>query len=340
MERLAIDGYGRFLGTELGQIVVKEKRKIIERKNPRALRQIVFSGKGSISSEAIKLLGKHGVDILFLDFDGSVVARVSPPMLKTAAVRKEQYYAYKDERGMILSREFVSAKMRNQIAVLGSLAKRRKETDPDSSATLVSARDTAKKFLKSVDSVSGSCIDDVRSTIQGLEGSASREYWGALSVVFPSDFRFEGRSGRYAQDPINSMINYGYGILQGEALRAIHFAGLDPYGGYLHVDRSGRSSLVLDFMEEFRQQIVDKVVIRLITRSQAKPDDFRMKEGVCRMKKSMRRLLLKEMLARLEDFVRIENRKIAWCNVMLRQARNVSTFLRGQGTYTGFSLRW
>ena len=340
MERLAIDGYGRFLGTELDQIVVKEKRKIIERKNPRALRQIVFSGKGSISSEAIRLLGKHGVDVLFLDFDGSVIARISPPMLKTVAVRKEQYYAYKDERGTVLSREFVSAKMRNQIAVLGSLAKRRKETDPDISATLVSAKNSIRVYLHDVEGISGSCIDDVRDTIQGLEGSASREYWGALSEVFPSDFKFQGRSGRYAQDPVNSMFNYGYGILQGEALRAIHFAGLDPYGGYLHVDRSGRSSLVLDFMEEFRQQIVDKVIIRLITKGQAKPDDFRVKEGLCRMEKSMRRLLLREILTRLEDFVRIENRKIAWCNVMLKQARNMAKFLRGQDSYTGFSLRW
>ena len=129
-------------------------------------------------------------------------------------------------------------------------------------------------------------------------------------------------------------------ISQGEALRAIHFAGLDPYGGYLHVDRSGRNSLVLDFMEEFRQQIVDKVVIRLITKAQVQPDDFRMKEGVCRMEKLSRRLLLKEILTRLEDVARVGNRKIAWCNIMLEQARNIAKFVRGQGSYTGFYLRW
>jgi CRISPR-associated protein Cas1 len=340
MERLAIDGFGRFLGTELGQIVVKEKRKIIERKNPQSLRQIVFSGRGSISSEAIKLLGKHGVDILFLDFDGSVIARVSPPMLRTVVVRKEQYYAYNDERGVVLSREFVSAKMKNQSAVLGSLAKRRKETDPVSSAALLSARNRIKHFMQDVQTISAPCIDNVRDTIQGLEGSASREYWGGLSVIFPSHFGFQGRSGRYAQDPINSMFNYGYGILQGEALRAIHFAGLDPYGGYLHMDRSGRNSLVLDFMEEFRQQIVDKVVIRLITKTQVQPDGFRIKEGLCRMEKPTRRLLLKEILTRLEDFARVENRKIAWCNVMLEQARNIAKFVKRQGPYTGFYLRW
>jgi CRISPR-associated protein Cas1 len=340
MERLAIDGYGRFLGTELGQIVVREKKKIIERKNPRRLRQIVFSGKGSISSEAIKLLGTHGVDVVFLDFDGSVIARVSPPMLQTVSVRKEQYYGYQDERGIHLSREFVTAKMKNQIAVVRALAKRRKDTDPGVSENLYEAAESISTVIESVSEVEGDCIDEVRSTIQGMEGTASRVYWGALSAVVPGDFGFQGRSGRYAPDPVNSLFNYGYGVLHGEALRAIHFAGLDPYGGYLHVDRSGRTSLVLDFMEEFRQQVVDKVVLRLVTWNQVNPDQFTLKEGVCRMDKPVRVLLLKELLSRLEGYVRLESKKVAWCNVMLMQARKMAQFLRGKGSYSGFTLRW
>jgi CRISPR-associated protein Cas1 len=340
MERLAIDGYGRFLGTELGQIVVREKKKIIERKNPRRLRQIVFSGKGSISSEAIKLLGTHGVDVVFLDFDGSVIARVSPPMLQTVSVRKEQYYGYQDERGIHLSREFVTAKMKNQVAVVRGLAKRRKDTDPGVSENLYEAAESISTVVESVCEVEGDCIDEVRSTIQGMEGTASRVYWGALSAVIPEEFGFEGRSGRYAPDPVNSLFNYGYGVLHGEALRAIHFAGLDPYGGYLHVDRSGRTSLVLDFMEEFRQQVVDKVVLRLVTWNQVNPDQFALKEGMCRMDKPVRVLLLKELLSRLEDYVRLESKKVAWCNVMLMQARKMAQFLRRKGSYSGFSLRW
>ncbi|MBU7036432.1 MAG: CRISPR-associated endonuclease Cas1 [Theionarchaea archaeon] len=340
MERLAIDGYGRFLGTELGQIVVKEKGKVIERKNPLTLRQIVFSGKGSISSEAVRLLGAHGVEVLFLDFDGSVVARVSPPMLKTVSVRKEQYFAYQDERGVLLSKEFVKAKMRNQIALLGGLAKHRKDTQPDIASQIQDMRTHVEKQTETLEKISGSCIDEVRDVIQGIEGSASSHYWKGFSLIIPEEFAFSTRSGRYAADPVNSMLNYGYGILQGEVLRAIHFTGLDPYAGYLHVDRSGRSSLVLDFMEEFRQQTIDKVVVRLVTRGQVRDKDFEMKEGLCRIRKEGRKLLLKEILERFEDFVRIENQRIAWCNVILKQARLITTFLRGQGAYTGFYLRW
>lgn len=340
MERLAIDGYGRSLSAELGQIVVKEKGKIIERKNPSELRQIIFSGKGSISSEAIRLLGTHGVDVIFLDYDGSVIARISSPELRTVAVRKEQYYAYKDERGLILSKEFVKAKMRNQLALLGSLAKRRKDTQAEVAQNLQTARDHIELLLEEVENIKGGCIDDVRESLQGFEGNSSRMYWNSISTTFPPELGFQGRSGRYAKDPVNSMLNYGYGILQGEVLRAIHFAGLDPYGGYLHVDRSGKSSLVFDLMEEFRQQVVDKTIIRLVARSQVQKGDFEVEGDLCKMNQAARRLLLKEVLSRLEDFVRLQDKKVAWCNVILEQARRVAQFLRREGSYTGFYLRW
>jgi CRISPR-associated protein Cas1 len=44
--------------------------------------------------------------------------------------------------------------------------------------------------------------------------------------------------------------------------RLVVVHGLDPYAGYLHVDRSGRPSLVLDLMEEFRPH-VDLLVLKL-----------------------------------------------------------------------------
>ena len=37
-------------------------------------------------------------------------------------------------------------------------------------------------------------------------------------------------------------------------------AGLEPFAGFLHVDRSGKPSLVLDLMEEFRQPVVDRPI--------------------------------------------------------------------------------
>jgi CRISPR-associated protein Cas1 len=35
-------------------------------------------------------------------------------------------------------------------------------------------------------------------------------------------------------------------------------AGLEPFAGFLHVDRPGKPSLVLDLVEEFREPVVDR----------------------------------------------------------------------------------
>lgn len=37
-------------------------------------------------------------------------------------------------------------------------------------------------------------------------------------------------------------------------------AGLDPYAGFVHVDRAGQPSLALDLIEEFRQMVADRTI--------------------------------------------------------------------------------
>ncbi|MGI6604033.1 MAG: CRISPR-associated endonuclease Cas1 [bacterium] len=58
--------------------------------------------------------------------------------------------------------------------------------------------------------------------------------------------------------PTNACLNYGYGILYQQCETALILAGLDIFAGFLHVDRPGKTSLVYDFMEEFRQPVVDR----------------------------------------------------------------------------------
>ena len=77
---------------------------------------------------------------------------------------------------------------------------------------------------------------------------------------------FETREHRGAPDAVNSALNYGYGILYTQVWGAIMNAGLEPFAGFLHVDRPGKPSLVLDLIEEFRQPIVDRAVIAALTK--------------------------------------------------------------------------
>ncbi len=97
----------------------------------------------------------------------------------------------------------------------------------------------------------------------GNEGFSSKIYWLALreSGLLPSSF--QSRTGRGASDIVNSMLNFGYAVLETIIWNAVTNAGLEPYVGFLHVQRPGKPSLVLDIMEEYRPWVVDRNVIKL-----------------------------------------------------------------------------
>ncbi len=341
MERLVVDGWGKFVGKKDNQIVVKEKGSKLHQVVADKLRQVVITGGGSISFDAMELLAKNGVDLIVVDWRGKVTAKLSSPEMRTVSTRKEQYFAYTDERGVQLAKGYVTAKLKNQYALLGTWAKTRRDSDPSSAARLMGHRQEILGIIDSVDKIDGKDIERVRGSLIGLEGSCSNLYWKGFGEIIKDDFEFTDRSGRNAEDGVNAMLNYGYAILEGDVHRAIHFAGLDPYGGYLHADRPGKPSLVLDLMEEFRQQVVDKNVMALVQKKMVSPDDFTIKEGRCWLADHVRKTLIKKILGKLEDYVKWKNQNIRWCDLILKQARNTAKYLRKETPeYEGFYLRW
>ena len=68
-------------------------------------------------------------------------------------------------------------------------------------------------------------------------------------------------------------LNYGYAILLNRIYAAAVKNGLDPYCGVLHAVRSGKPSLVLDIMEQYRSYVVDRAVVKLKSRL-SKTDNF------------------------------------------------------------------
>jgi len=82
--------------------------------------------------------------------------------------------------------------------------------------------------------------------VLAYEGQAAQVYWGAVS---------EPSRDPEGGDPFNLVLNCGYGLLRYAVWRQVVVHGLDPYAGFLHVDKSGRPSLALDLMEEFRPHV-------------------------------------------------------------------------------------
>ncbi|MEM3088013.1 MAG: CRISPR-associated endonuclease Cas1, partial [Candidatus Bathyarchaeia archaeon] len=174
----------------------------------------------------------------------------------------------------ILARKFVIGKLANQASLLKLMAKNRKPTNAELAETLYKGGRAVDDIIIRINEEPASKIDEKRQTLMNLEAEGARIYWDSIKQILPAELEFPGRQTRGARDPFNAMLNIGYQtILFPEVWKAVSYAGLDPYAGYLHADRPGKPSLVLDLMEEFRQQIVDRTIIGLVTKNVIKPSE-------------------------------------------------------------------
>jgi CRISPR-associated endonuclease Cas1 len=95
-----------------------------------------------------------------------------------------------------------------------------------------------------------------------------------------------------AIDPVNAILNYAYGVLEGQCKRALIGTGFDVACGFLHADRQYRDSLVYDLMELFRAT-VDALVLALLDRTTFTYGDFtRLKDGQCRLHPQLARAVV------------------------------------------------
>lgn len=180
-------------------------------------------------------------------------------------------------------------------------------------------------------------IDFVRGQLLSIEGRAGREYWrGVKLLIGKKVVGFLGREHRGATDLFNCMLNYGYGILYSQVWGALMLAGLEPFAGFLHVDRPGKPSLVLDFIEEFRQPVVDHAVIALLGKGGPREDDLR--EGL--LSPRVRKEIAIKVEERLNSVHRYQNCNLTLKAIIQRQARLLASFFRGEAKYRPFIVGW
>jgi CRISPR-associated protein Cas1 len=296
----------------------------------------------SISIDAIRLALENQILIVIGNMYGWPYGFVIPASLSgTIRGKREQFVAYNDKRGVNLSKQFVYGKSRNQRNLLNLLKKNRRGKDVFS--ILSESSEKIKDIINELDSVDGNRIDDVRTTLLNIEARASKEYWKVISELLPQQINFTGRKTRGATDPFNSMLNFGYkAILFVECWKAIYYAGLDPYAGFLHADRAGKPSLVLDFMEEFRQQTVDRVLLTLINKDMLELNEIMEtgENGQQRLNKQVLRIISENMTDQLNSKMNYGKERLTLQNIIQIQANHLVRYLRGSDEYRPFELRW
>ena len=266
MKRVVVlSSYGIALRARKGmfQVCEKDKKKEI---SPVEVEAIVIANRAvSITSSAVILAAKHGIDLVFLD-GWNPMARLLPSTYGSTLKTWIAQIVASKRRRLEFAKAFAEGKVYNQRNVLYQLSRKYSRMGGkyrSVRAVIRQAIDSATLALRDIKEAQN--VKEVRSA----EAHAAKEYWEAVASVLPEELGFKRRLKRYSlpkdeePDPFNKALNIGYAALLREVWRAIFLTGLNPYYGFLHVKRPGRMSLVLDLMEEFRSIAVDRPLITL-----------------------------------------------------------------------------
>lgn len=334
--QVIISGFGIFLGKKSERLQVKTGKKAIYEFPLFRISEVVVASKGvSLSSDLIKEFCERGIRLSFVESSGRPYAMLSSPILTaTVESRRQQLLAYNDERGLEFARLVVRGKIRNQRHLLLYFGKYIKQTDTERFELISEIANKLRKLELSARNIHGQSVSEKRNELMGLEGVAGRIYWQAVRTIVESRAEFLGRVHRGATDSVNALLNYGYGILYAHVWGAVANAGLEPFAGFLHVDRPGKPSLVLDLVEEFRQPVVDRTVIAFINLGQG----VGMSEGL--LDHETRKELGQAVLERLASYQHFRGQRYQVRSIIQMQARSLVSFLRGKSKYKPFSFRW
>jgi CRISPR-associated protein Cas1 len=283
---------------------------------------IIDGHSGYVTLQAFHWLSRNKIPVFILDFDGSVISSILPPMPVKAELRAKQLKACEDpEKKRKIAYELVKTKIQRSKDVLKWLAER---YDVEKTARRVAFESCRLGSAKTVDQ------------IRAVEGRVAQHYWQTIQSIMPEEYCFESRSVRThqynASDPVNFCLNYAYGFLKCECRKAINTVGLESAYGFLHEpsDYQTKEALVYDLQEPFRW-LCDVSVIEAFESQVVKMKDFRFTSDYYHYyldveAKSRFRQFIKN---KFNADVQYKGKTWRWDTIILNKTKELARFLVG-----------
>jgi CRISPR-associated protein Cas1 len=335
-----VSGWGASLGKKSERLVLRRRGhdSILWHIPFDQIHEVHISANGvSISSDALGELAERGIRVFLLAFNGKPIAQLgSPNLTATIAIRRAQFDSAGDARGLHLATAMVAGKLLNQARLLKYFGKNLRESHPETFHELSQAIGRILSLRRSILHARWPTLEQARPALMGLEGTAAHHYWNAVALLLNPFVNFPGREHRGTTDFVNAALNYGYGILYCQVWGAVLAAGLEPFAGFLHTDRPGKPSLVLDLTEEFRAPIVDRTVIAALRLRQLQPPAL---PGP--LSPDARNTLVDLLFRRLVTRERFAGGDYQTRSIIQFQARRLASFLlQRQKQYLPFRFKW
>lgn len=327
LNTLYINTPDSYLTSEGNNVIIKVKNEVVGRLPLQNFEAIVtFGYSGASPSLMQKCLGQ-GISITFLSVTGRLKGRVVGEPTGNIYLRKTQFFSSEDDEASLrIAKNMIIGKVYNHRWIIERFIRDHgMQIDKDK------FKNTSKNLKNGLKEVQQA---DTIDSLRGIEGSLATSYFSIFDDMIinqKEDFFYHGRSRRPPLDRLNALLSFSYSLLANECADALTANGLDPYEGFMHVDRPGRKSLALDMMEELRGVVADRFVLRLINKKEIHASDFICKpDGAYILTDDARKLFLSKWqnnkMTELEHPFLKE--KIEWGLVPFAQSQLLARYLR------------
>lgn len=288
---------------------------------------LVLHGNIDVSSGLMRELLWRQVPTVWCSGTGRVIGWASSAHVPNGGPRVRQHVTSANGH-LGLARAFVTAKISNGATLL------RRHGDAPSEVAELRALQRRATTATNV------------AELFGIEGDAAARYFAQFATMLSPTVRtwcsFAGRTRRPATDPLNAALNFAYGLLLADLVRAVVTCGLDPHAGFLHSSGRNKPALALDLCEEFRAPIADSVVIGALNNKEIGSASFSDVTGASRLRDGARRALITAYERRVgTKFTHPTfGYQVTWRRAMEIQARLVLGVVDGtQPRYKGIIIR-
>ena len=316
-----------YLSLDGENVVVRKDDKETGRVPLHNIEAILCFNYTGASPALMNSCAKNGIELSFFKPNGRFLSRIQGEVTGNVLLRKKQYKTSDEPECLPIAKNIIVGKLHNSRYVLEKAARE--------NPMRLDAHKLKEKSLLIKEAITEAKLCESLEVLRGFEGMSAKAYFSVFDELIinqKEDFFFHTRSKRPPMDNTNAMLSFMYSIFTSEISSALEGVGLDPYVGFMHRDRPGRSSLALDLLEELRAVLIDRFVIALINRREVDKDGFIKEEnGSVTMRDDTRVVLLKAWQKRKQEELThpFTKEKVQWGLVPHIQASLLARFLRG-----------
>jgi CRISPR-associated endonuclease Cas1/group II intron reverse transcriptase/maturase len=316
---LIITKTGSYLSFTKGKIKIKtyEENKLVPINVVKRI--IITTTRSSISSYLIKVCAEHKIDIDFIS-DNAPYALLTYFKNIAKELHIAQLRLTFSPRGLEFAKNLHIAKAKNQINLLKYFNLRR------ANAKLDDIIFNMQKYTKKIKTAKD------KKSLMGIEGYISTQYWNGFKIIIDNPSFV--RTHKDSKDVINQTLNYAYAILYNKIQSALIKEGLNIYYPFLHSEMSNKPTLVFDFIEPFRQPIVDRQIISIITKKK------KLTQSNNLLSEDTKKIIIQNIQERLGSFTKTRYGKTTYLNLISFEANSFKRDIQNNKIHKFFIAKY